>query len=112
MAKQCLAVTGACPGVGRAGELAGAVLPPVGKLPANRRQLRLRVDEAVAVADRQLVLVAHRDGVDGADLRAETAVEAAPGAQDEFAQLPVPFLRRNDVHFEAGRRADTGTEAA
>src|SRR5215213_7917231 len=96
--KQRFAVAGASPRVRGPRKLAGAVFPPVGKLCANRGELGLRVDETVAIHDRELVLVAHRNCVDWTDLRAESAEKAATGAEDELTQLPVPFLRRHDVH--------------
>ena len=60
----------------------------------------------------KLVLVAHGDGIDRADLRAEPTEQAAAGAENELAQLAVTFLGGHDVHLEAGRRADAGAEPA
>src|SRR3954468_3340238 len=54
--------------------------------------------------------MAHRDGVNRADLGAKTAEETATSAQNEFAQLTVAFFRGDDVHLETGRGADSGAK--
>src|SRR5215210_1057696 len=77
LAEQRFAVAGARPGIRCTGKLTGAVFPPVRELGTNGRELGLGVDESVAVHHGELVLVAHGDGVDRTDLRAEAAKEAA-----------------------------------
>src|SRR5215217_1982963 len=111
-AEQRFAVAGARPGIRSSGKLSSAIFPPVRKLGANGRELGLRVDEAVAIHHRELVLVAHGNGIDRADLRAEPAEEAATRAQDELTQLAVSLLGRDDVHLQARGGADAGTETA
>src|SRR5690606_18718757 len=88
-----------------------AGLPPCFGLGTEMRQLRLGVNETLALERGQLVLLAHRDGVNRAHLGAEPAEEAPARLQDELAQLAVAFLGRNDVHLEAAGWADAGAEA-
>src|SRR5579875_3862805 len=87
-------------------------VPPRGILGPDRGQLGLGIDESVASLHRQLILTAHGNGIYRADLRAEPAEEAAARSQDELAQLPIAFFRRDDIHLQAGRRADASTEPA
>ncbi len=87
-------------------------LPPDRRLRADRRQLGLRVNEPVAIEHRQLVLAAHRDCVHRADLSAQSAEHAAARPQDELAEFAVAFFRRNNVHFQAGCRANARTQTA
>ena len=75
-------------------------VPPARGLSANGGQLGLGVDESVAVLNGELVILAHGDGIDGADLGAKPAEHAATRSQDEFAQLAVTLFGGNDVHLE------------
>src|SRR6185437_3976650 len=56
-------------------------------------------------------LAAHSDRVDGANLSAEAAEEAAARAQDELAEFAVAFLRRKHVHLQAAGRTDARAES-
>src|SRR5690349_14871920 len=67
-------------------------LPPDRRLGADSGQLGLGVDQAVALQGGELVLLAHRDRVHRADLRAEATEEAAAGLEDELAELAVALL--------------------
>ncbi len=74
--------------------------PPVIGLRANLSEFGFGVDQAGAILDRQFILFAHCDGVDGTDLGAHAAIQASSGPQDEFSEFAISFIGGNDVHFE------------
>src|SRR6476619_4322963 len=87
-----------------------AGLPPGVLVVADRRELCLGIHKTVALHHRELVFAGHRNRVDWANLRAESAEHAPTGLQDELAELAISFLRGHDVHLEARRRANACTE--